>query len=138
MSSIFICSIVIHNIRIITDNVLRNLNINGRTWMKVFIVRSFSPAFIFLVSSTFPRSMVQIVRRFKSRPVWNIFGIAFVFLGYDTFVVEKELFYYTFSYSIKYNSWNLNALAFIFCMVSVSIVSKVDITFQLSRSLFTL
>ena len=38
----------------------------------------------------------------------------------------------------EYNSWDLNVLAFIFCMVFLIIVSKVDSKFQLSGSSFTL
>ena len=54
------------------------------------------------------------------------------------YAVEKEIFYYAFSYSIEYNAWDLNLLAFIFCMVLLTIVPKVDTKFKLSRFLFTL
>ena len=54
------------------------------------------------------------------------------------FVAEKELFYYAISYSLEYNSWDLNVVAFIFCMVLLTIASNVDTMFQLSRYLPTL
>ena len=49
-------------------------------------------------------------------------------------LVEKEFFCYVFSYSIEYNSWDLKFLGFIFCMVLLVILSKMDTKFQPSRS----
>ena len=60
-----------------------------------------------------------------------------IFEDVTYFVAEKVFFYYAFSYSVEYDSRDLNVLAYIFSMVLLTIVSKVDTVFQLSHSLFT-
>ena len=71
----------------------------------LFIDRWSSLALIFLVSCYFSKKLAQIVRRYRSTSVWKILFDCFCVFGVMTnFVVQKEFFYYAFSYSIEFNS----------------------------------
>ena len=86
----------------INDNVVRNLNINAKTWIKErFIDDGFLLHLTFLFHATFLRNLTQIFKRCKSYSVWKIFFDRICTFGVMIHIVaEKEFFYYAFSYSI--------------------------------------
>ena len=102
---------------------------------RVFIDMWSSFALIFLVFVTFPRNMAQIVKRYKSTFAWKIFFvIAFVFS--ELWHIVVEWLHPVTLLNITPDIWMFPV--FIFCMVLLTIVSKVDTNFQLSRSFFLL
>ena len=92
MSHIFICPLTIQFICIINNNMLRNLNVNGRGWMKICLeIYGLLLLLSYLFLVTFPRNTAQIVRRYRSTSVWKILFDYFCIFGVMTnFVVEKE------------------------------------------------
>ena len=63
----------------------------------------------------FPRNLAQHVRRYKSTSVRKLFFDSFCVFGVMRhYAVEKEIFYYAFSYSIEYNAWDLNLFSLYF------------------------
>ena len=101
-------------IRIINDNLLRNIYINGGTWIKVFFV---DRCFIFPLTCfslvTFPGNLAQIFRGNTSTYLRNIFFHSFYTFEVVThFVAEESLLNKYLTSLFKYNSWDLNIVAF--------------------------
>ena len=92
----------------ISDDVLRNINKNGGTWMKVDRCFFFPLTCFSLV--TFPRNLAQIFRSDRCTYIRNIFFIAFILMTY--FVAEEGFLNKYLATVFQYNSWNLNMVAF--------------------------